>query len=405
MLSNNMKLLCITILCALIGAVVIIAFKTDSGGEPAFSRPVYTVSDGEIDNIEVENESGGYCIERNEEKKVRADGKEIIDIVYGVKNRAGVTLSQDKVKELLNDFYEFHVIKTFSNIEEKDLIEYGFTGTDAYVTINKKDGASDTFILGGVTPDEKKRYVWKKGEDKVYTMLKVKESSFLNELNYYRERRIGTLDAYTLLSFSVTDKGERIMGIRYKNQNDREVVTTDAITYVMVMPYKEAVNIERFGELMSAFDEVRAVDFTEDNPRNLSKHGLDDAHALRVVIQDVEQNGMIKAPDRLKENIMSESKKINNQVVRQANNASAKLELWLYGLKTAVAVTVAIILFGFINQPSLRYEISDRYGISYEDKVKDYSNYGEKRTILRSAMDKMDEKLGQITDRFSDNNY
>ena len=141
-----------------------------------------------------------------------------------------------------------------------------------------------------------------------------------------------------------------------------------------------------------------------DKDKKISLENITD-YDLLLLIQDVEQNGMIKAPDRLKENIMSESKKINNQVVRQANNASAKLELWLYGLKTAVAVTVAIILFGFINQPSLRYEISDRYGISYEDKVKDYSNYGEKRTILGSAMDKMDEKLGQITDRFSDNNY
>lgn len=126
---------------------------------------------------------------------------------------------------------------------------------------------------------------------------------------------------------------------------------------------------------------------------------------LLLLIDDVEKNGMIKAPDRLKENIISESQKINNQVIRQANNASAKVELWLYGLKTAVAVTVAIILFSFINQPSIRYEISNRYEINYENEKNHYSDYEEKRTILGNAMDKMDEKLGQITDRFSRNNY
>lgn len=126
---------------------------------------------------------------------------------------------------------------------------------------------------------------------------------------------------------------------------------------------------------------------------------------LLLLIDDVEKNGMIKAPDRLKENIIAESQKINNQAIRQANNVSAKVELWLYGFKTAVAVTVAIILFSFINKPSMRYEIFNRYEINYEDQENNYSDYEEKRTFLGNAMDKMDEKLGQITDRFSGNKY
>lgn len=251
---------------------------------------IYSMTDEELASVEVKNDTGEYTIEKYEEKLLRSDGKEETEILYRVKDNPVVNLDQTQVKKLLSDFYEFHVMSLAAENAGTALESYGFTEDSPSVTVNKTDGSSDTFVLGGVLEDEEQRYVKKADENRVYTMLKLKESSFLNGLDAYRQRELGILDSYTLLSFSVTDKNVRKLGIRYKNENDREVVTTDSITYVMTFPYKGAVNIENFGALMKPFDEVYAVDFIEDEPDDLSEYGLDDAHALRAVIQDVEQN-------------------------------------------------------------------------------------------------------------------
>lgn len=291
---NNTKIITVAVLGVMLAALIIALLVGGSSGSVArvdADSMIFSAEEGEITSVDIKSPTGNFSVERCEEELIRADGKEITDIVYRVYGNHSITLSQEKIKKLLNDFYRFHVLETVSETsEEADLKEYGFTGEQPLVNIHTNDGQMYTFVLGGISPDEKARYVKMSGDEKIYSMLKVKEESFLNDMNYYRDRRVGVLDGYTLLSFSVTDKGVRKMGIRYKNENDREVVTTDAITYVMVLPYNGAVNIERFGELMSNFDEVYAVDFIEDNPYNISQYGLDDYSALKVVIQDIEQN-------------------------------------------------------------------------------------------------------------------
>ena len=51
------------------------------------------------------------------------------------------------------------------------------------------------------------------------------------------------------------------------------------------------------------------------------------------------------SPKRLKDEVLMKSRSIQTQTARQVTKASVRVELFLYGLKTAVAVAIAILLF------------------------------------------------------------
>lgn len=73
-------------------------------------------------------------------------------------------------------------------------------------------------------------------------------------------------------------------------------------------------------------------------------------YELELLINEVESAEMLEAPQRLKSEVLTKSRSIQTQTAKQVTKASVKVELFLYGLKTAVAVAVAILLFGIVNQ-------------------------------------------------------
>ena len=73
-------------------------------------------------------------------------------------------------------------------------------------------------------------------------------------------------------------------------------------------------------------------------------------YELELLINEVESAEMLEAPKRLKSEVLAKSHSIQTQTAKKVTKASVRVELFLYGLKTAVAVTVAILLFGIVNQ-------------------------------------------------------
>lgn len=73
-------------------------------------------------------------------------------------------------------------------------------------------------------------------------------------------------------------------------------------------------------------------------------------YELELLINEVESAEMLEAPKRLKSEVLAKSHSIQTQTAKQVTKASVRVELFLYGLKTAVAVAVAILLFGIVNQ-------------------------------------------------------
>ena len=82
----------------------------------------------------------------------------------------------------------------------------------------------------------------------------------------------------------------------------------------------------------------------------MDKHTQMTDYELELLINEVEGTQMLEAPKRLKDEVLMKSRSIQTQTARQVTKASVRVELFLYGLKTAVAVAVAILLFGIVNQ-------------------------------------------------------
>ena len=82
----------------------------------------------------------------------------------------------------------------------------------------------------------------------------------------------------------------------------------------------------------------------------MDKHTQMTDYELELLINEVEGTQMLEAPKRLKDEVLMKSRSIQTQTARQVTKASVRVELFLYGLKTAVAVAIAILLFGGVNQ-------------------------------------------------------
>lgn len=82
----------------------------------------------------------------------------------------------------------------------------------------------------------------------------------------------------------------------------------------------------------------------------MDKHMQMTDYELELLINEVESAEMLEAPKRLKSEVLTKSRSIQTQTAKQVTKASVRVELFLYGLKTAVAVAVAILLFGIVNQ-------------------------------------------------------
>ena len=82
----------------------------------------------------------------------------------------------------------------------------------------------------------------------------------------------------------------------------------------------------------------------------MDKHTQMTDYELELLINEVESAEMLEAPQRLKSEVLTKSRSIQTQTAKQVTKASVRVELFLYGLKTAVAVAVAILLFGVVNQ-------------------------------------------------------
>ena len=82
----------------------------------------------------------------------------------------------------------------------------------------------------------------------------------------------------------------------------------------------------------------------------MDKHTQMTDYELELLINEVEGTQMLEAPKRLKDEVLMKSHSIQTQTARQVTKASVRVELFLYGLKTAVAVAIAILLFGVVNQ-------------------------------------------------------
>ena len=85
----------------------------------------------------------------------------------------------------------------------------------------------------------------------------------------------------------------------------------------------------------------------------MDKHTQMTDYELELLINEVEGTQMLEAPKRLKDEVLMKSRSIQTQTAKKVTKASVRVELFLYGLRTAVAVAITILLFSIVNQGAL----------------------------------------------------
>lgn len=110
-------------------------------------------------------------------------------------------------------------------------------------------------------------------------------------------------------------------------------------------------------------------------------------YELACLIAETEKEGLLHAPDRMKSEIMEKSGRIQARAARQMTKASVRMELLLYGLKTAAAVATAIFLFGVVSHPALQSAIEQ-------------NNVWTQESVFSDVMERINSRLWQDTDEY-----
>lgn len=108
-------------------------------------------------------------------------------------------------------------------------------------------------------------------------------------------------------------------------------------------------------------------------------------YELECLIAETEKEGLLQAPGRMKSEIMEKSNTIQTQAARQVTKASVRIELLLYGLRTAAAVATAILLFGIVSHPKLQSAIEQNDAWMQEN-------------VFSDTLERVNRRLWQGTD-------
>lgn len=114
---------------------------------------------------------------------------------------------------------------------------------------------------------------------------------------------------------------------------------------------------------------------------------------LELLIRETEEEGLLQAPKRMKEEIIKKSQSIPAKAACQMTKASARVELMIYSLKTAAAVAMAIFLFSLICHPTLQAAIEQDTAWAQEHSD------GQERwnDVLEKVLERANRKLWQYT--------
>ena len=122
--------------------------------------PVITTEEDSILSVVVENETGGYTLERPASGKTELNIKELTGL------NQSMVMKQGLIKDLAS-------LQAYKLVEENasDLGKYGLEKPNTVFKVNFKDGTSRTFRIGDRAAQNRYRYVAEEGRSEVYMIL------------------------------------------------------------------------------------------------------------------------------------------------------------------------------------------------------------------------------------------
>ncbi|MDE7206658.1 MAG: hypothetical protein K2N90_05795 [Lachnospiraceae bacterium] len=118
---------------------------------------------------------------------------------------------------------------------------------------------------------------------------------------------------------------------------------------------------------------------------------------LELLIRETEEEGLLQAPKRMKEEIIKKSQSMPAKAACQVTKASARVELMIYSLKTAAAVAMAIFLFSLICHPTLQAAIGQNAAWGQGAAQEDSDGRERWHDVLENVLEQANRKLWQYT--------
>lgn len=246
------------------------AVKWEPGANPAENTPAATAAAAiellnaktdEVRSVGIQNPTQTYTLVQDDEGNVSIP--EIPDIEF----------RQMSLKSALSSFVSVSADKEITRDMDR-IAEFGLDRKDASFTVTLKDGTVKRFIVGDPLPGEQTYYFMEDGGSAVYTLSSYKASALFKVTNDYRSTELLSLEGTTISHMSVSQGGEKLMGIRPAEEGENPQNTFSA-SWIMEAPCPgEGASEDRVGKLIESFQTISILEFVDDNPADLNVYGL-----------------------------------------------------------------------------------------------------------------------------------
>ena len=255
------------ILAAVIAALAaLLVLLTVFGGKNTEKQPNEDSEKTSISIMNFNDDVVRYTVENNNGSSsfVKKDSK------WTVESSPDIELDQNYVTASVAKA-SFMYAKSLVEKNSGKLSGYGFDTPSATVTLEAAAGNKAVIRFGKKTATESGYYAVVNDSSDVYIVETGSVEKVAGNLDNFRIRNLYNFDYSSVTHFSLeSDKYTINIGKRTKNDPNQSNLSS----WVMETPYKKPVNSNIFEENVLKVINFTVVDFTDDNPSDYTKYGL-----------------------------------------------------------------------------------------------------------------------------------
>lgn len=164
----------------------------------------------------------------------------------------------------------------------RELSSYGLDREDKYVLIKQKDGSEHKLVIGNDANFEGEFFALNKTTGQVATIASYEVQSLLKSPSEYRSLEMCSVDPKSVKEFSIEKNGGKVLAVKY----DEDYVPKNeymAVSYRILYPYSGVTaSLDKLQELFESLSSPVANSIVEENPKDLSRYGLDKPYVLTI---------------------------------------------------------------------------------------------------------------------------
>jgi len=190
-------------------------------------------------------------------------------------------MSEDSQKTVIQAAVDFKPTRRIGKVA--DISEFGLGKPKMTITFGLKGEATVAVQIGDRTPTREFRYASLKSNKKSVFLLKIDDINKINKSVFeLRDRRIIPI---------LPEKAQRIV-IEPREQVPFTVIRKDKEKWEMIAPIKDVADSTESESIVSALRWKKVIRFVEEDPKNLSKYGLDrPGYTVRVFTDKKNKKG------------------------------------------------------------------------------------------------------------------